>query len=42
MGQENDFVAVIEAEVEADPHNLILREDFITSLRAHRAKHSMR
>lgn len=32
MTEDNDFLAVIESEVSADPSNLALREDFITLL----------
>ena len=35
MTQDDDFLEVIEAEVAADPHNVTLREDFVTLLLQH-------
>jgi transitional endoplasmic reticulum ATPase len=35
MGEDEDFLGVIEAEVQQDPTNLALREDFITLLLSH-------
>lgn len=35
MTQDDDFLEVIEAEVAADPQNLMLREDFVTLLLQH-------
>ena len=35
MTQDDDFLEVIEAEVAADPHNVALREDFVTLLLQH-------
>lgn len=35
MEQDGEFLSLIEAEVASDPHNLSLREDFITLLLQH-------
>lgn len=37
MTKDDDFLAVIQAEVDADPHNLTLREDLVTLLLQHDA-----